>query len=158
MRMWNGFFILLCFLVPFISYGGIPSHIPATGEKVIIIDPNAHAFGAYSPGGVLLRSGTATAGSRWCRDLHRPCKTRSGSFRIHSLGSSGCKSHKFPLPRGGAPMPYCMFFNGGQGIHGSYEVVRGNISHGCVRVHVGDAHWLRFNFAGYGTRVVVRPY
>lgn len=55
-------------------------------------------------------------------------------------------------------MPYCMFFNGRQGLHGSYEVVKGNISHGCVRVHVEDAKWIRFNFAGYGTRVIVRPY
>ena len=26
--------------------------------------------------------------------------------------------------------------------YGSYEVVRRNVSHGCVRVHVEDAAWL----------------
>lgn len=144
----------------------LSGQISAPGEKVIVVDPRSHEWGAYSPNGSLMRSGTATAGSNWCRDLHRPCRTRSGSFRIYSLGSADCKSHKFPLPHGGAHMPYCMFFNGGQGLHGSNEVVAGNISHGCVRMHVGDAKWLRFNFVEgpnrynhyRGTRVIVRHY
>jgi len=55
-------------------------------------------------------------------------------------------------------MPYCMFFNGKQGLHGSNQVVRGNVSHGCVRLHVGDAKWIRFNFATIGTKVIVKPY
>jgi hypothetical protein len=142
--------------------------ITPPGEKMIIVDPSIHQWGAYDSDGTLMRSGLATAGSDYCRDLHRRCHTRSGSFRIYSLGSSGCRSKKFPLPRGGAPMPYCMYFNGGQALHGSYgnEVVYGNISHGCVRLHVADAYWLRFNFVegpnaenGYrGTRVIVKPY
>lgn len=142
------------------SYSGLASKISPPGEKVIIVDPNSHEWGAYSPDGTLLRSGTATAGSDYCRDLHRRCHTRSGTFRIYSLGSASCKSHKFPLPRGGAPMPYCMYFNGGQALHGSYghEVVAGNISHGCVRLHVDDARWIRFNFANIGTKVIVKSY
>jgi len=146
--------------------GSMPSQINAMGEKVIIVDPNIHVFGAYDANGNLLRSGTVTAGNSWCRDIHRPCRTRSGTFRIYTLGGPGCKSHRYPLPHGGAPMPYCMFFNGNQGLHGSYEVVYGNISHGCVRMHVVDAKWLRYNFVegpnsgnGYrGTKVIVRPY
>ena len=55
-------------------------------------------------------------------------------------------------------MPYCMYFHGGQALHGSYEVVNGNISHGCVRLHVNDARWLRFNFAEPGTKVIIKPY
>jgi lipoprotein-anchoring transpeptidase ErfK/SrfK len=55
-------------------------------------------------------------------------------------------------------MPYCMFFNGNQGLHGSYNVVDGNASHGCVRMTVSDAEWVRFNFANIGTKVIVRPY
>lgn len=136
----------------------LSQHISAPGERVIIVDPNVHAWGAYSPDGNLLRSGLATAGSSWCRDLGRPCRTRAGSFRIYSLGSWSCVSRKFPLGIGGARMPYCMFFNGGQGLHGSYEVVAGNISHGCVRVGVGDAEWIRFNFARVGTRIIIRSY
>lgn len=146
----------------------IPQQISPPGEKIIIINPNTHRWGAYDEDGVLIRSGLATAGNSWCRDIRRGCKTKSGSFRIFSLGSSSCKSRKYPVGRGGAPMPYCMFFNGGQGIHGSpaSHVVAANVSHGCVRVHVEDARWLRFEFVdgpnsrnGYrGTRVIVRPY
>jgi lipoprotein-anchoring transpeptidase ErfK/SrfK len=135
----------------------MPSHIN-TSEKVIVIDPRVHAWGAYDANGNLLRSGIATAGSGWCPDIRRSCRTRVGTFRIYSLGSFGCKSSRYPLPRGGAPMPYCMFFNGNQGLHGSYNVVDGNASHGCVRLHVDDAEWVRFNFANHGTKVIVRPY
>ncbi len=136
----------------------MPSSITPSGEKVIIIDPRVHAWGAYNADGQLVRGGIATAGAHWCPDIRRSCRTKSGSFRIQSLGSSGCKSSKYPIPRGGAPMPYCMFFNGHQGLHGSYDVVDGNASHGCVRLRVGDAEWIRFNFAAIGTKVIVRPY
>jgi len=147
-------------------HGSLPSEITAPGEKLVIVDPNIHEFGAYTADGELVHTGMATAGSNWCRDLGRPCRTRSGSFRVYSLGGPSCISHKFPLPHGGAPMPYCMYFNGSQALHGSYEVVYGNISHGCVRLHVSDAKWLRFNFIegprasnNYrGTRVIIRPY
>lgn len=131
--------------------------ITANANKVIIVDPNSHTFHAYS-NGVLVRSGLVTAGSKWCRDLGRPCKTKAGSFRIHSMGSKSCSSSKFPIHRGGAPMPYCMFFNKGQALHGSPNVVRGNVSHGCVRLQVHDALWLRYNFATVGTKVVIKPY
>lgn len=140
------------------SYGSMPSKISSTGEKVIIVNPNIHKFGAYSADGTLLRSGTATAGSNWCPDIHRPCRTRAGTFRIFSLGSSGCRSTRYPVGRGGAPMPYCMYFNKNQALHGSHEVVNGNISHGCVRLHVDDAAWIRFNFAHVGTKVVIQSY
>lgn len=154
-------------VLPLSSYArGLSQTISPPGERLIIVDPNAHEWGAYDANGYLIRSGMATAGNKWCRDLHRPCKTKAGTFRIYSLGSAGCKSSKFPLPRGGAPMPYCMFFNGGQALHGSYEVVAANVSHGCVRLNVQDAKWIRFNFVEWpnedngfrGTKVIVRPY
>ena len=125
--------------------------------KVVVIDPSVHAWGAYENGS-LVKAGLATAGSSWCPDIGRPCRTKVGHFRVNSLGSESCKSSKYPLPRGGAPMPYCMFFNGNQGMHGSNEVVEGNISHGCVRMQTADAEWLRFNFVNVGTPVVVKPY
>ena len=138
------------------------SRLPQTiagGEKVVIVDPRVHAWGAYE-NGTLVKSGQATAGSDWCPDIGRPCRTSSGSFRVSSLGGPDCKSKIFPVPKGGAPMPYCMFFHGGQALHGvsEGEVVDGNISHGCVRLHVADAEWLRFNFVNVGTKVVVKPY
>ena len=55
-------------------------------------------------------------------------------------------------------MPYCVFFNKNQGLHGSQYVMEGNQSHGCVRLSVDDAEWVRFNFANIGTKVIVRPY
>ncbi len=136
----------------------MPSSIPSLGEKVIVVNPNVHAWGAYDASGNLIRGGLATAGGDWCPDIKRRCHTRSGSFRIQSLGAASCKSSIYPLPRGGAPMPYCMFFNGHQGLHGSYNVVDGNASHGCVRLHVSDAEWIRFQFAHVGTKVIVKPY
>jgi lipoprotein-anchoring transpeptidase ErfK/SrfK len=135
----------------------LPSQI-AAGEKTIVVDPRVHAWGAYSANGKLIRSGIATSGKSWCSDIGRPCRTKSGTFRIYSLGDRDCYSRKFPIGEGGAPMPYCMYFNGGQALHGSYEVVDGNRSHGCVRLHVQDAQWIRFNFANIGTKVIVRSY
>ena len=146
------------------SYPSAPpdysSRLPSSIEnksKVVLIDPNVHAWGAYQDG-VLVKAGQATAGSSWCPDIGRPCRTSVGRFTVKSLGAVTCKSSKYPLPRGGAPMPYCMFFNGNQGMHGSNEVVEGNISHGCVRMHTADAEWLRFNFVRVGTPVIVKPY
>jgi hypothetical protein len=130
-----------------------------TNEKVILVDPNLHAWGAYAANGKLLRAGRATAGSEWCGDIDRPCKTRSGVFRIYSLGSSDCVSSKYPIDEGGgAPMPYCMYFNGPQGLHGSNHVVEDNVSHGCVRLRVSDAKWLRYNFSEVGTKVIIKSY
>lgn len=138
------------------------SRMPATiasSEKTVVVDPRVHAWGAYE-NGTLVKAGQATAGSSWCPDIGKPCRTKAGQFRINSLGSAECKSHKFPVGKGGAPMPYCMYFNGGQALHGVHdgEVVDGNISHGCVRMHVQDAEWIRKDFAKVGTKVVVEPY
>lgn len=136
----------------------LPGQIATNGKRVIMIDPNAHGWGAYGEDGKLIRSGLATAGANWCPDIGRPCRTKAGVFSIQSLGSADCVSRKFPVGRGGAPMPYCMFFHGGQAIHGSNQVVPANVSHGCVRVNVEDAAWIRFNFVTVGTKVIVSPY
>lgn len=157
---------LLFLIIPLNVYAAFPSTITPIGEKQIIVDPRKHKWAAYDEDGKLVRSGTATTGAHYCRDIRKPCRTKVGTFRIDSLGAASCKSRKFPLPRGGAPMPYCMFFNGGQALHGSYEVVAANRSHGCVRLRVKDAKWLRFNFAEepsranerMGTLVVIKPY
>lgn len=149
------------------DFSPFPLHIDPPNEKLIIIDPAKIAFAAYESDGTLVRWGPAVSGADWCKDIDRPCRTKPGRFRIYSLGSSNCISSKFPQPDGGAPMPYCMFFNGGQALHGSPRgVAARNSSHGCVRLYVNDAEWLRYDFAegpsgsnGYrGTKVVVRPY
>jgi len=136
----------------------IPQTIDTT-EKVIVVDPRVHVWGAYDNGS-LVKAGLASAGASYCPDLGKPCRTEVGTFRIHSLGTASCESSIFPIPNGGAPMPYCMYFNNGQALHGvsDNEVVEGNVSHGCVRMHVSDAEWVRYNFASIGTKVIIKPY
>lgn len=144
------------------QYGSYASRLPQTintDERTVVVDPRVHTWGAYEDGH-LIRAGLASAGSDYCRDLGRRCHTAVGTFRVFSLGSAGCYSTRFPIPYGGAPMPYCMYFNRNQALHGSPagHVVEGNVSHGCVRMHVDDARWLRFNFVNIGTKVIIRPY
>lgn len=139
-------------------YSRLPKNADYHGEKVIIVNPRLHVWGAYTAEGRLLRAGLATAGSSWCSDLHRSCRTKVGTFRINSLGNHNCVSSRYPLGKGGAPMPYCMYFNGNQGIHGSNAIAEANLSHGCVRVSVADAEWLRFHFVTVGTKVIVTGY
>ncbi len=147
---------------PFATDGApLPKHIKGS-EKTILIDPREHVWGAYNAEGKLIRWGIASAGSKRCADSKQSCHTRVGAFRIYSLGNSNCISHKY----NGAPMPYCMFFHGSEALHGSYNVEFDNISHGCVRIHVDDAKWLRYHFVEgpslrnhyRGTRVIIRSY
>jgi len=149
------------------DYSPFPKQTTPPGEKLIIFDPRLHAFGAYDSSGILVRWGPASGGSDWCRDLNSQCHTNVGKFRVFSLGDEDCKSKKFPLPKGGAPMPYCMYFNNGQAFHGEPNGLPGfNASHGCVRLYVSDAEWMRFDFIEgptatnkyRGTRVIVNPY
>jgi hypothetical protein len=144
----------------------ISEYIKSSGEKVIVVDPREHIYGAYNAHGKLVRWGLATAGSDDCRDSNGSCRTHQGVYRIYSAGTAGCVSKKYPLPDGGASMPFCMYFNGGEAIHGSNEIEYDNVSHGCVRVHVDDAEWLRYRFVeapsrqnGFqGTKVVIKSY
>lgn len=149
------------------DFSPFPLNIDSPGERLVIVDPMRLAWGAYDTDGRLVRWGPASSGSDYCRDLDEPCQTRPGSFRIYSLGSSDCISHKFPLPDGGAPMPYCMYFNNGQALHGEPDGLPGyNASHGCVRLYVNDAEWLRYDFVEdanesndyRGTKIIVGSY
>jgi hypothetical protein len=148
---------------PFATEGApLPAHINSQHENVIVVDPREHNWGAYDKKGKLVRWGIATAGSDRCEDTPHSCRTTTGYFRIHSLGNSDCISHKYD----GAAMPYCMFFNGSQALHGSTDIQFENRSHGCVRVHIDDAMWLRYHFVEgpnesnhfRGTQIIIRPY
>jgi lipoprotein-anchoring transpeptidase ErfK/SrfK len=154
-RIW--FFIIVAWLIPVAAFS-LPKRISPPGEKLVVVDPVEHAWGAYTASGYLVRSGLASAGADWCADMGQECRTDVGVYRVRSIGGAGCKSPSFPLPKGGAPMPYCMYFTPYQALHGSNHVVSGNISHGCVRMHVGDARWLSHNFVQIGTLVVIRSY
>jgi hypothetical protein len=149
---------LACLLIAFNAYSGLPSTINLPGERVVVFSPRLHLWGAYSPDGHLIREGLASGGRDYCPDIQRTCHTHGGRFRVYLMGDASCVSARFPIPTGGAPMPYCMYFNGNQALHGSPDVVHGNISHGCVRMHTSDAEWLRYNFVNYGTLVLVLPY
>jgi L,D-transpeptidase ErfK/SrfK len=168
--------LVSCAHMPQDNTGRAPSHyypedyaarLPQTyntnGKKMVLVDPKAHAWGAYDSDGKLVRGGIATAGGVQCppEDADEPsCKTGVGTFKITSLGDDGCYSKKYPRPNGGGLMPYCMFFNNGQALHGSPDniVIEDNVSHGCVRMRIPDAEWMRYNFAQVGTKVVVLPY
>lgn len=136
----------------------MPSSRPATGAKVFVFSPKKLMWGAYDADGNLIKEGIASGGQGWCSDIRRPCRTPSGSYRVTRKGDGGCKSNKYPLGKGGAPMPHCMYFKGGYAIHGSYDVPARNASHGCVRVKPSSAAWLSENFMNVGTKVIVEPY
>lgn len=125
--------------------------------KTFVFDPKSLSWAAYANGS-LINSGRASGGRFYCSDIHRPCKTPVGVFRVGHKGGPDCKSSKYPIGKGNAPMPWCMFFKGGFAIHGSWSVPGYNASHGCIRVPPSDARWLNQNFMSPGTKVVVKSY
>lgn len=132
------------------DFSPFPEQIAAPGQKLIIvsINPEVDAWAAYDEQGTLQHWGPVSAARGWCPDMGQGCHTKLGRFAVYRKEGPGCKSTKFPIGRGGAPMPYCMFFNGGFALHGSYEVPGYNASHGCVRLFVPDAEWLNLEFVG----------
>ena len=126
--------------------------------NTFVFNPNTHSWKAVNGNGAVVKTGRASGGRHYCADIHRGCKTPAGVYRVYSKGGAGCKSSRYPVGRGGAPMPYCMFFSKNYAIHGSYEMRNYNASHGCIRVTPSDARWLSNNFVQVGTTVVVNPY
>lgn len=142
-----------------LDYAPMSRQISPPGHKLILVslNPNKLAFGAYSASGTLQHWGPVSGGRGYCPDVGRGCHTSTGTYTIYNKGGSGCRSTKFPVGRGGAPMPYCMFFHGGYALHGSYEVPGYNASHGCIRLLVNDAEWLNTDFTrGERVTVVIR--
>ncbi len=126
--------------------------------NTFIFNPNTLTWKAINENGKVVRTGRGSGGKSYCSDIRRGCKTPAGVYRIISKGGPGCKSSRYPVGGGGAPMPYCMFFSKYYAVHGSYDVPNYNASHGCVRVKPGDAQWLSKNFMKIGTKVVIKPY
>lgn len=126
--------------------------------NTFIFNPRTHSYSAINDDGKVVKTGRASGGSSWCPDIKRSCRTPVGVYQLWSKGGPGCKSSRYPKPRGGAPMPYCMFFSKYYAVHGSNDVPKHNASHGCVRVTPSDAKWLSQNFMRVGTKVVVKPY
>ena len=125
------------------------------GQKLILVNLTLQAFGAYGEDGRLVHWGPVSGGQDYCKELHGPCKTVTGTFRIIDKGGENCTSSMFPLDtNGGAPMPYCMHFYQGFALHAS-TLPGYNASHGCVRLFYDDAKWLNESFAKIGTKVIV---
>ncbi len=135
-----------------------PETREATGHSVFIFDPKYTSYALYDEDGHLVQQGRASGGQFFCADTGRACTTPAGTYRIYRKHGEDCKSSKFPLGRGGAPMPHCMFFTGGYAIHGSNDVPDHNASHGCIRVPPGDAAWLSEYHLEIGDTVIVRSY
>ncbi|MDF1796491.1 MAG: L,D-transpeptidase [Coxiellaceae bacterium] len=147
----------------YVSHRQLFYHLPSRvnhylGERVFVFSPRLRQWAAYNAYGKRIGYGVANGGSNWCAELRRPCRTPGGSYRIRSKGHAGCVSSKYPLGRGGAKMPYCMFFHKGYAIHGSPHISSRNGSHGCIRVRTPAAQWLHRYFLKHGTKVVVLPY
>ncbi len=134
-------------------------------EKQIIVDQEKLAWGAYDAEGQLINWGPISSGRDKCSDSNKSCRTMTGIFRVFSKENEHCKSDVYPLKKGGAPMPFCMYFHKGFALHGADDVPGYRASHGCVRLFVSDAKWLNENFVDIasdknefmGTKVVVRP-
>jgi lipoprotein-anchoring transpeptidase ErfK/SrfK len=137
---------------------GFPTERVATGKPVFIYNPNSLYWAVYDSQGQLMKTGHGSSGREYCPDLGHGCKTPSGTYHIYSKAGPGYKSKIFPMPRGGAPMPYAMFFSGGYAVHGSYDIPNFNASHGCVRISAPDAAWLNQDVLTNGSTVIVYPY
>lgn len=142
----------------FIPLFGFLLYSSTASANTFVFNPNTLTWKAIDSNGKVVRTGKGSGGKKYCKDVHRGCKTPSGVFTIWSKGGPGCVSSRYPVGKGGSPMPYCMFFSKYYAIHGSYDVPNYNASHGCVRVHPGDARWLSKNFIHIGTKVIIKPY
>lgn len=136
----------------------MPKNIKSTGKNIFIFSPKMRQWGAYNSSGQLIAFGRANGGDRYCPDIGGACHTPKGVYSVYRKGASNCISHSFPVGKGGARMPYCMFFHNGYSIHGSPYLSLHNGSHGCIRVTIESAQWLSTNFISNGTKVLVLPY
>lgn len=141
--------------IELLDYSPFSQQISPPGERIIIVSLSREAWAAYSEQGTLVRWGPVSSARGYCPDIGHGCHTPHGDFSIYEKQGRGCFSTKFPVGRGGAPMPYCMFFHGGFALHGSYELPGYNASHGCIRMFIDDAEWLNEEFTDIGTRVYV---
>lgn len=142
-----------------------PVKLEGENEKQIIVDQEKLAWAAYDAEGNLVLWGPISSGRDKCSDSNKSCRTLTGIFRVFSKENVKCTSDVFPIGKGGAKMPYCMYFHKGFALHGSDDIPGVRASHGCVRMFIADAQWLNQNFVELssernkfmGTKVTVRP-
>ena len=127
-------------------------------NKEFVFNPRTLQWKAINANGKVVRSGHGSGGRGYCPDIHRSCRTPAGTYSVIAKSGPSCRSSRYPVGKGGAPMPYCMFFSKYYAVHGSPDVPNRNASHGCIRVVPSEARWLNQNFMTVGTKVVVKPY
>lgn len=135
-----------------------PLKISSPNRTTVVVDQGKLAWGAYDSSGSLVKWGPMSGGQKFCSDIKEECHTPAGQFIAFRKEGEDCKSTQFPVEKdgGGAPMPFCVFFNGGIAFHGSDTVPGYNASHGCVRMYTEDAQWLNNEFVELGkTRVLI---
>jgi L,D-transpeptidase ErfK/SrfK len=138
----------------------MPRRIEPYGRGVLIINLGLQAFGAYDEYGYLVHWGPMSGGQNWCPDVGRGCRTITGQFYVFDKKGPQCISSKYPIPEGGAPMPFCMFFYRGYAMHASF-LPGHHASHGCIRLFYEDAQWLNQNFIRMGrggTKVIIQSF
>jgi hypothetical protein len=137
-----------------------PEQIKAPGQRLFIFDPKASAWAAYDEEGKRVMTGGASGGIDVCEEnSNQSCRTITGTFKIYNKHGLECRSGEYPVDtKGGAKMPYCMYFYQGFTIHAAYEVPEHASSHGCVRVFPSAAKWLNEEFLRIGTKVIVLAY
>jgi hypothetical protein len=137
-----------------------PEQIKATGEKRFVFDPKASAWAAYNEEGTRLMTGGGSAGIDTCEEnATQSCRTITGTFKLYNKHGLECRSGEYPVDtKGGAKMPYCMYFYQGFTIHAAFEVPERPSSHGCVRVFPSAAKWLNEEFMRIGTKVIILAY
>ncbi|MCE3045821.1 MULTISPECIES: L,D-transpeptidase [Legionella] len=148
-----------------LDFAPFPQKIEPEDEKQVIVDQDKLAWAAYDVNGKLVNWGPISSGRDKCSDSNHSCRTMTGIFHFFSKENEKCRSNVFPIGRGGAKMPYCMYFHKGFALHGSDDMPGERASHGCVRLFTQDALWLNHEFVEIanpkinrlGTKVIVRP-
>lgn len=154
MRLWRGKKIAVPKNLEKISLFDVspfPRTIDNHTGKMLLIDQEKLAWGAYDNGDLVLW-GPISSGKNYCSDVKRACITKTGIYYVFHKKDKKCESNIFPVGRGGAKMPYCMFYYRGYALHGSYEVPGYRDSHGCVRLFIRDAKWLNKDFVRLSTK------
>ncbi|MCK4609167.1 MAG: L,D-transpeptidase, partial [Gammaproteobacteria bacterium] len=119
-RLWSGMIVAVPDGLMDLSHMDVspmPYSIKPNKHNTIMISKSKQAFGAYDTNGYLIHWGPISAGKGWCPDVAKRCVTPSGNFSIIRKGDVNCISTIFPVPDGGAPMAFCMFFSGGYALH-----------------------------------------
>src|SRR5215213_1837847 len=103
----------------------------ASASVTVQISNSAQRMRVYIDGGLTYAWPVSTA--------RRGYRTPPGHYRVQRMERMW-HSRKYHM----SPMPYSLFFRGGYAIHGTYSIrqLGRPASHGCVRLHPGNARAL----------------